>query len=271
MNRPRQRARHSASRRRQHRDVRKSAESRCFVQSCGGTMGGEEFTRRREVLMFCPNCGAAVREGAQFCASCGTRVAQPAAQAAPAQPDAVSDATVLSTHAPAAPAAAQPAQPAPTPVAQPTGAFPAVPAPTVPAPNAQPTTAIPVPQVPTPAGHGSTAGPADRRIPRGSRSRSRPGTGPTARGPGRPDHADRPDSDPGRRARTTARRPGSSGRRPDRCGTGTRAGEARLRQPDGQGTHQRGQHAGHRRLRGHRRHRGDCAVRLPSHRAQFVR
>lgn len=100
--------------------------------------------------MFCPNCGAAVREGAQFCASCGTRVAQPAAPAAPAQPDAVSDATVLSTHAPAAPATAQPAQPAPTPVAQPTGAFPAVPAPTMPAPNAQPTTAIPVPQVPAP-------------------------------------------------------------------------------------------------------------------------
>ncbi|MBS6515879.1 MAG: zinc ribbon domain-containing protein, partial [Bifidobacterium longum] len=38
--------------------------------------------------MFCPNCGAAVREGAQFCASCGNHLAAASAPAAatPAAP-----------------------------------------------------------------------------------------------------------------------------------------------------------------------------------------
>ncbi|UNL66247.1 zinc-ribbon domain-containing protein [Bifidobacterium longum] len=65
--------------------------------------------------MFCPNCGAAVREGAQFCGSCGNHLAAASAPAA------------------ATPAAPTPGQPT---GAVPTTAQPAAPAPSIPLPGA---------------------------------------------------------------------------------------------------------------------------------------
>ena len=127
-------------------------------------MNYEEFHKRRESLMFCPNCGSAMREGAMFCASCGHQISttQQPAVPAPAPVDAVNDATVLSSHTPTTPAqAGVPTTPTPVPPAagQPTGA---IPMPQVPLPQtAGPTTpAGPIPSTAQPAATANPAQPA---------------------------------------------------------------------------------------------------------------
>ncbi|WP_165775866.1 zinc ribbon domain-containing protein [Bifidobacterium scaligerum] len=98
--------------------------------------------------MFCPNCGATVREGAQFCAACGGRIGSAsAATAAPAQPAPTPNPSAAPAPAPTAsipmPGGA-PAAPAPTPVQPAASAAPAgQPAP-VPGAPAQPGPAQPV-------------------------------------------------------------------------------------------------------------------------------
>lgn len=104
--------------------------------------------------MFCPNCGAAVREGAQFCGSCGNHLAAASAPAAatpaaptPGQPTGA----VPTTAQPAAPTPSIPlpgaaaVQPTPQPTAQPQAQPAGGPAFTA------PTTAIPNPGQPGPS------------------------------------------------------------------------------------------------------------------------
>ena len=61
--------------------------------------------------MFCPNCGAPLREGAKFCGHCGTPAPEAASSPAPAEP------SVSPEPAPAAPEAAAP-EAAPQPAAE---------------------------------------------------------------------------------------------------------------------------------------------------------
>ena len=42
---------------------------------------------REELIMFCPNCGSKMMDGAVFCGNCGTKLAAPQTAAGPAEPD----------------------------------------------------------------------------------------------------------------------------------------------------------------------------------------
>lgn len=89
--------------------------------------------------MFCPNCGAPLREGAKFCGHCGTPAPEAASSPAPAEP------SVSPEPAPAAPEAAEPAAQAPSPD-------------TTPSPEAAETPAAPAaPETPAAAAAGSPA------------------------------------------------------------------------------------------------------------------